>query len=360
MTDSDTLLRTPLHAAHAQLGAKLVPFAGWDMPLDYGSILNESRAVREGAGVFDVSHMARFWFRGAGVAEALDHALGGRVVDQPVGKAQYTMLLQDDGGILDDLITYRTADDAYFMVVNAANRKRDWDLLVERLPDTECQDITEDGGGILALQGPDSLRILRDLTGQEDLAPGFLDLAWPDSPYGELFIARTGYTGEHGYEIFVSAEQALPVWERILELGAKPVGLGARDVLRLEAALPLYGHEIHEKVTPFDAGLRFAVKGWKTRTFIGGDALRAAGEPTHELVGFTAEKRVPREGYPVLAGGEEVGVVCSGVYSACLDRPIATAYVRRDAVGPFQVSARGKEFPVERTDLPFVPHRSRD
>lgn len=357
---TETLLRTPLYEAHQALGAKLVPFAGWEMPLDYGSILNESRAVRSGAGVFDVSHMARFWFRGASTAAELDHALGGCMTDQPIGKARYTMILQEDGGILDDLITYRTGEDAYFMVVNAANRVRDRDALVARIQDTSFEDITEDGGGILALQGPEALRILRELTGDAELAPGFLDLAWPDSPFGELFIARTGYTGEHGYEIFVTADQAVPVWNRLLELGVAPVGLGARDVLRLEAALPLYGHEIHEEITPFDAGLRFAIKGWKTREFIGGEALRAKGDPERELVGFIAEKRVPREGYPVLAGGEEVGVVCSGVYSATLDKPIATAYVRKGVEGPFSVSARGKEFAVERVDLPFVPHRSRD
>ncbi len=356
----ETLLRTPLHGRHAALGAKLVPFAGWEMPLQYDSILGESRAVRAGAGVFDVSHMARFWFRGPQVAAELDAALGGCVTDQPLGKARYTMLLQEDGGILDDLITYRTGEEAYFIVVNASNRARDWQTLVSRLAQTDCQDITEDGGGILALQGPQSWEILRQLTGQADLAPGFLDLAWPDSPFGPLFIARTGYTGEHGYEIFVDSVQAGPVWDRLLELGVAPVGLGARDVLRLEAALPLYGHEIHEGITPFDAGLRFAVRGWKTRDFIGAEALRALGEPSRELVGLTAEKRVPREGYPVLADDEQVGEVCSGVYSATLDGPIATAYLRKGCAGPFTASARGKEFPVTRVDLPFVPHRSRD
>lgn len=360
MASTETLLRTPLFEAHQALGAKLVPFAGWEMPLDYGSILGESKAVRSGAGVFDVSHMARFWFRGPTAAAELDHALGGCVTDQPIGKARYTMILQEDGGILDDLITYRTGEDAYFMVVNASNRVRDRDALVARISETSFEDITEDGGGILALQGPEALRILRELTGDAELAPGFLDLAWPNSPFGELFIARTGYTGEHGYEIFVTGEQAVPVWNRLLELGVAPVGLGARDVLRLEAALPLYGHEIHEAITPFDAGLRFAIKGWKTRDFIGAEALRALGDSETELIGFTAEKRVPREGYPVLVAGQEVGMVCSGVYSATLDMPIATAYVRKGVEGPFTVSARGKEFAVERTALPFVPHRSRD
>ena len=282
------------------------------------------------------------------------------MTDQPIGKARYTMILQENGGILDDLITYRTGEDAYFMVVNASNRVRDRKALTDRINQSSFEDITEDGGGILALQGPESLRILRELSSSPELAPSFLDLAWPSSPFGELFIARTGYTGEHGYEIFVTAEQAVPVWNRLLELGAAPVGLGARDVLRLEAALPLYGHEIHENVTPFDAGLRFAIRGWKTRDFIGSEALRAMNDAEHELIGFTAEKRVPREGYPVLADGEKVGIICSGVYSATLNEPIATAYVRKGVEGPFTVSARGKEFAVQRVDLPFVPHRSRD
>jgi aminomethyltransferase len=362
-TSTDPLLRTPLRDAHAALGAKLVPFAGWDMPLDYGSILEESRAVRTGAGIFDVSHMARFLFRGPDVAAELDRALGGCVTDQAVDTARYTMILDENAGILDDLITYRTAEDEYFMVVNASGRARDFEILTSRLGNTEASDLTEDGGGILALQGPDARRILEALSPDRGFCPRFLDLGYLASDFGELFIARTGYTGEHGYEIFVTPEQIEPVWTRLLALGARPVGLGARDVLRLEAALPLYGHEIHEQINPFDANLRFAIKGWKTRAFVGGDALRtlaAAGPPPRELIGLTAEKRVPREGYPVLCAGAVVGQVCSGVWSATLDRPIATAYVRAGTAGPLTVDARGKEIPVERTALPFVPHRSRD
>lgn len=359
-SSTENTLQTPLAEAHVALGAKMVPFAGWNMPLDYGSILGESKAVRTTAGVFDVSHMARFLFTGPEAAAELDAALGGAILDQPVGKARYTMILQEDGGIMDDLITYRTGEEEIFMVVNAANRHRDWEILTSRLSATECTDLTEDGGGILALQGPDAHRILAELSGNSDFCPSFLDLANLDSPWGELFIARTGYTGEHGYEIFASAEQIVPVWEKLLALGAAPVGLGSRDVLRLEACLALYGHEIHEKITPFDAGLRFAVKGWKTREFVGGDALRGLGEPEVELVGFTAEKRVPREGYAIFCDGVEVGEICSGVFSATLEKPIATGYIKKGTEGAFTVDFRGKQLPVERAATPFVPHRSRD
>ncbi len=359
-TETEQILNTPLLACHEQADAKLVPFAGWRMPLDYGSILGESRAVRTGAGIFDVSHMARFLFRGSDIAEQLDRALGGAIIDQPVGKARYTMILQEDGGILDDLITYRTAEDEILLVVNAANRQRDWDVLVERLPEAECADLTEDGGGIIALQGPESKRILSELSGSTDFCPAFLDLGEVPSEWGELFIARTGYTGEHGYEVFATAEQIVPVWEKLVELGATPVGLGSRDVLRLEAAMALYGHEIHEGITPFDVGLRFAVKGWKTREFVGGDALRAIETVDRELIGFTAAKRVPREGYKVFCDGEEVGVICSGVFSATLEHPIATALVKKGCEGSFTVDFRGKQMPVDRTATPFVPHRSRD
>jgi len=363
MTPQTTLLRTPLLEAHQKLGAKIVPFAGWEMPLDYGSILSESKAVRKVAGLFDVGHMARFRLRGPQVAEELDHALGGRVTDQPVGMARYTMLLNELGGIVDDLITYRTGENEFFMVVNASNRHRDAEVLRERITNSSFVDETEDGGGILALQGPLALSLLQALTGDADLAPDFLGLAFPSSPWGPLFVARTGYTGEHGYEIFVNAEQAIPVWNQLLKLGASPVGLGARDVLRLEAALPLYGHEIHEDITPFDANLRFAVRGWKTREFVGSDALQKLANtevPSKELIGLTAEKRVPREGYPVLCNGVEVGLVCSGVWSATLEKPIATAYLQMGVEGTLTVSARGKEFPVQRVGLPFVPHRSRN
>ena len=361
MSDPAPLLRTPLTEAHRAAGAKLVPFAGWEMPLDYGSILEESRAVRAGAGVFDVSHMARFWFRGPAAAAELDRALGARMDDLEPGKARYSLLLAEDGGILDDLIVYRTGAEEFFMVVNAANRQRDRETITGRLADAAFEDVTEDGGGILALQGPDARRILAELCGQDAFCPAFRDLGDLEvGDLGTLFVARTGYTGEHGYELFPTAAQIGPLWERLLALGARPVGLGARDVLRLEAALPLYGHEIHEAVNPFEAGLRFGVRGWKTRDFVGGEALRALPEPGRELVGLFAEKRVPREGYPVLAGGREVGVVCSGIWSASLDRPIATAFVEKGVEGPLAVSVRGKEMPVERAPLPFVPHRSRD
>jgi len=356
----ETLHQTPLDARHRALGAKMVPFAGWEMPLDYGSILGESRAVRQGAGLFDVSHMARFLFRGPHAATELDHALGGSILDQPVGKARYTMILQEDGGIMDDLITYRTGEEEIFMVVNASNRLRDWEILSSRLSQTECADMTEDGGGILALQGPEAHHLLAELAGSSDFCPGFLNLAELESPFGALFLARTGYTGEHGYEIFVTAEQIDGVWQRLLQLGAAPVGLGARDVLRLEAALPLYGHEIHEGVNPIEAGLRFGIKGWKTREFVGAEALRALPEPCRSLIGLTAEKRVPREGYTLFQGDEEVGKVCSGVYSATLDKPIATAWCRLGTEGPLEVDVRGKRMAVERAALPFVPHRSRD
>ncbi len=361
MSASPELLPTPLTSCHQEAGAKLVPFAGWQMPLDYGSILEESRAVRTAAGVFDVSHMARFWFRGPAAAAELDHALGARMEDLEVGKARYSLLLAEDAGILDDLIVYRTGEEEFFMVVNAANRLRDRETLTSRLRETRFEDATEDGGGILALQGPKARRILSALAGRDDFCPAFLDLAWLEPEgLGRLFVARTGYTGEHGYELFATADQIEALWRRLLELGAAPVGLGARDVLRLEAALPLYGHEIHEGTNPFEAGLRFGVRGWKSRDFVGAEALRAAPEPARELIGLYAEKRVPREGYPLLAGGREVGVVCSGIWSATLDRPIATAYCEKGVDGPLAVSARGKEMPVERAELPFVPHRSRD
>ena len=361
MSESSTLHRTPLHAAHLSASAKLVPFAGWEMPLDYGSILEESRAVRTYAGIFDVSHMARFWFRGPHAEQELDAALGARMTDLAVSKARYSLLLHDDAGILDDLIVYRTGEEEFFMLVNEANRERDYDSLSKRMKRTTLHDVTEDGGGILALQGPRSREILEALSGRSGFCPAFLDLATLELPkIGSIMIARTGYTGEQGFEIFFEANQAVSLWERLLELGAHPVGLGSRDVLRLEAGLPLYGHEIHEAVNPFEAGLRFGVRGWKTRNFVGSDSLRSLPEPTRQIIGFTAEKRVPREGYPVLCEGREVGVICSGIWSANLDCPIATALVEKNLEGPFTVSFRGKEMPVEVSPLPFVPHRSRD
>ena len=361
MSTAKTLLRTPLHGKHQDAGAKIVDFAGWEMPLDYGSILEESREVRNSAGMFDVSHMARFWFRGPHAEAELDYALGARMTDLDVGKARYSLLLNQQGGILDDLIVYRTAAEEFFMVVNASNRAQDWDTITSRLTQTDCEDITDDGGGIIALQGPDAHRLLASLADSDDFCPDFLDLTTLSTRQdGNLFIARTGYTGEHGYELFVTAAQAQSLWDALAQAGAKPVGLGARDVLRLEAGLPLYGHEIKESVNPFEANLRFGVRGWKTRDFVGAEALRALPEPARQLVALFSDKRVPRESYPVLCNDRQVGEVCSGIWSATLNRPIATAYIERNLDGTLTVDFRGKELPVEITNLPFVPHRSRD
>lgn len=360
MDGPKTLLHTTLLAAHEAAGGRIVPFAGWAMPLDYGSILAEARAVRQSAGLFDVSHMARLRLRGDGAAADLDRALGGAVLDQPVGRARYNLLLGERGTILDDLIAYRLAPDEFLVVANAANRERDLELLRQRAPESEVLDLTEDGGGILALQGPDSRRSLASLCGRDDFCPRFLDVARIPCPgIGTLLAARTGYTGEHGYELFPSRDQMLPLWERLLGGGARPAGLGARDILRLEAGLPLYGHEIHEEVEPFEAGLGFAMKGWQTRDFVGAQALRARSPSERRLVGLLAEKRVPREGYPILCSGRTVGAVCSGGWSPTLNRPIATAYVEASVQGPLAAGARGKEIPLQLTPLPFVPHRSR-
>ncbi len=359
---TEPLLHTPLREAHAAAGARLVPFAGWEMPLDYGSILEESRAVRRSAGLFDVSHMGRARVRGPRVAEELDHALGAAMADVPTGTARYSLLLDEEGRILDDLIAYRTGPGEFLLVVNAANRERDLAVLQERLVTSSLEDLTRDGGGILALQGPESRRFLAELAGgTRGCCRSFLDLAHLELPdLGPMLVARTGYTGEHGYELFPDGRQILPVWERLLAAGVPPVGLGARDVLRLEAGLPLYGHEIHEGVHPFEAGLRFGVRGWRHRDFVGAEALRAAGEPLRELIGLVAEKRVPRPGYPVLAGERRVGEICSGAWSANLDHPIATALVEKGMDGPLAVDLRGRRLPVRRVPLPFIPHRSRD
>lgn len=363
--DARTLRTTPLREEHLAAGGQLVPFAGWEMPRDYGSILEETRSVRTTAGLFDVSHMGRFFLEGPQLLEELDQALGAAMTDLPAGKARYSLLLDDQGGILDDLIVYRTGEEQALLVVNAANRERDRGILEQRLKNTVLEDRTLDGGGILALQGPDSRSILAEATGRSGLCPSFLDLGRAEAAGQEVLVARTGYTGEYGYEFFCPPGALVPLWRRLLELGARPAGLGARDVLRLEAALPLYGHEIHEGVHPFEAGLRFGVRGWKTRHFPGAEALRRNPAPPRRLAGLTtSEKRVPRQGYTVLAGegdaARPVGEICSGAWSPTLERPIATALIEKEAEAPFQVEARGRRFPVEEVPLPFVPHRSRD
>ncbi|WP_019058530.1 glycine cleavage system aminomethyltransferase GcvT [Streptomyces prunicolor] len=360
--------RTALDALHRSLGATMTDFAGWDMPLRYGSERDEHLAVRTKAGLFDLSHMGEITVTGPQAAQLLNYALVGNIGSVGLGRARYTMICRADGGILDDLIVYRLAETEYMVVANASNAQVVLDALVERAEgfDALVRD-DRDAYALLAVQGPESPGILKSLT-DADLDGLKYYAGLPGTVAGvPALIARTGYTGEDGFELFVSPGDAEKLWLALTEAGASvgliPCGLSCRDTLRLEAGMPLYGHELSTELTPFDAGLGRVVKFEKDGDFVGRGALeaaaeRAASQPPRVLVGLVAEgRRVPRAGYPVVADGQVIGEVTSGAPSPTLGRPIAMAYVDAAHSAPgttgVGVDIRGSHEPYEVVALPF-------
>ncbi|WP_449342432.1 glycine cleavage system aminomethyltransferase GcvT, partial [Streptomyces aurantiogriseus] len=338
---STPLRHTALDALHRSLGATMTDFAGWDMPLRYGSERDEHNAVRTKAGLFDLSHMGEITVTGPEAASFLNFALVGNIASVGVGRARYTMICRADGGILDDLIVYRLAETEapeYLVVANASNAQVVLDALTERAAgfDAEVRD-DRDHYALIAVQGPESPGILASLT-DADLDGLKYYAGLPGTVAGvPALIARTGYTGEDGFELFVKPEHAVELWQALTKagegVGLVPCGLSCRDTLRLEAGMPLYGHELSTGLTPFDAGLGRVVKFEKEGDFVGRAALaeaaeRAESNPPRVLVGLVAEgRRVPRAGYAVVAGGEVIGEVTSGAPSPTLGKPIAMAYV---------------------------------
>ncbi|MEV0680572.1 glycine cleavage system aminomethyltransferase GcvT [Actinosynnema sp. NPDC050436] len=362
--------RTPLHAEHEALGAQFTDFAGWRMPLRYDSELAEHHAVRTSAGLFDLTHMGEIVLSGPEAGRALDHALVGHASAIGVGRARYTMITQADGGVLDDLIVYRTGEQEYLVVANASNAAVVFQALVERAEgfDTSVVDKSVDYA-LLAVQGPASTAILAGLT-TTDLASVKYYASYPTEVAGRpALLARTGYTGEDGFELFLDPADAPAVWQALLEAGRehdlRPAGLGCRDTLRLEAGMPLYGNELSAARTPYHANLGRVVKLDKPEDFVGREALAAVAEQGAEakLVGLrTTSRRAPRHGYPVLdASGSVVGEVTSGALSPTLGYSVAMAYVPPALAEPgtaLAVDIRGRQEPVEVVALPFYKRNS--
>src|ERR1700733_226093 len=360
---SAPLRHSPLTGVHERLGATLTGFAGWLMPLRYGSETAEHNAVRTRAGLFDLSHMGEIAVTGPGAAAALDYALTGQPSALAPGRARYTMICAPDGGVLDDLIVYRLADDECLVVANAANTATVLAALTDRASGAAQVTDRTDDYALIAIQGPNAPSILGRVT-DADLAAVKYYASYPAQVAGyQILLARTGYTGEDGFELFAAPGDAERIWDALTAAGAAeglvPAGLAARDTLRLEAGMPLYGNELGPDMTPFDAGLGRVVKFDKPGDFVGRSALSAAASaaPARRLVGLTIEsRRVARHGYPVLADGVECGVVTSGAPSPTLGHPIAMAYLNasadaRDAV--LTVGIRGETVPAQLTDLPF-------
>ncbi len=357
------LKTTPLNAFHREQGARMVDFAGWDMPVQYTGILEEHRAVRESAGLFDVSHMGEFTVAGPGAAGFLDSVLTNDISKISEGRAQYNLMCRPDGGVVDDLIVYRTGPEAFLLCVNASNATKDFAWLEGHVGDHDCS-LRDDSSryGLLALQGPAAETILKPLTRAVlDHLPSF-GLEESSVAGWDVIISRTGYTGEPGFELFTPWNNTEPLARALCEAGAdhgpRLAGLGARDSLRLEAGFPLYGHELSEEITPIQAGLGWAVKVKKKTDFIGRDALRREKEsgPARRVVFFrTGNRRILRQGTPLLAAGREAGQVLSGTLSPMLNEAIGSALIESAAAEAGELSAelRGKSFPLQLVKPPF-------
>ncbi|GAA4609071.1 aminomethyltransferase [Actinoplanes octamycinicus] len=341
--------RTALHHVHQRLGASFTGFAGWEMPLRYGSDVAEHHSVRKSAGLFDLGHMGQLEVSGPEAAAFLDYALVGRLSAVAVGRAKYTMLCHTNGGVLDDLVVYRLAERRFLVVANAANAPIVLAMLGEYSGGFAVT-ITETDRALIAVQGPAAVTIVGE---HPDLKYYGIK---PERLAGrDVLLARTGYTGEDGFEIYCDNADAEAIWEWAAAAGAQPAGLACRDTLRLEAGMPLYGHELTVRTTPFHAGLGRVVALDKS-DFVGAAALRTVA-PETELVGLvTKGRRSPRAGHAVLDAttGAQVGEVTSGVPSPTLGHPIALAYVAKDADrAALVVDVRGTHEPAEVVKLPF-------
>jgi aminomethyltransferase len=354
-------MRTPLYEQHLALGAKVIPFAGWEMPVAYEGIREEHSAVRLHAGMFDVSHMGEVEIEGPGALAFLQRVLTNDVGEIAIGGAQYSCLCQEDGGVLDDLFTYRLGGDRYLVVTNAANHEADlaWLGRQSRGFDAIVRDVA-DRYAMLAVQGPHSRAVLSSTLGIE-LPPRFR-VSHVQIGRRPALACGTGYTGEDGVELLIDPEVATPIWAELLDAGIVPCGLGARDTLRLEVCYPLHGNELTPERNPVEAGLGWCCE--ESTGFVGSEAIaRARAEGTAEtLVAFKIEGQgIPREGNPVLHDGEQVGAVTSGTFSPSLEIGAGMAYVKSELAGvgiELEIDVRGKRRSARIASKPLYAKRS--
>ncbi len=359
------LRRTPLYDVHRALGARMVPFAGWEMPVQYASIIDEHRTVRSAIGLFDLSHMGELHVSGPDGLAFLQHAVVTDPASLVPGQAQYSMMCLPDGGIVDDLIVYRIADAEYLVVCNAANRDADVAHLRALLGESGMDAVLEDRSDATALvapQGPRAAELLTTMTDADVDGLGYYHCTRGAVAGIHCLIARTGYTGEDGFELFCDPADAVALWDAVAAagraFGIKPAGLGSRDTLRLEAGMPLYGNELDRQTNPYEANMGRLVK-LEKGDFNASDALRRVHDegPKRRLVGLEMrESAIPRHGYPVLVEGDEVGVVTSGTASPTLGEKIAMAYLPAElaAIGAeVQVVVRDRPYRAEQVKLPF-------
>jgi aminomethyltransferase len=350
--------RTPLYDKHLAHGARMVDFAGWEMPIQYSSIIDEHQTVRQGAGLFDISHMCRLSFGGPDALALIQQVYTNNAATLRDGQVRYGLVCNEQGGIRDDVLVYRWPY-GYAMVVNASNRTKIVDWLAQHRAGKKVEVVDQTlETGMIAVQGPKAVALCQGLTEADPSGLAYY-FAAPTRYRGQpCVVSRTGYTGEDGVEFMVAAAQSVQLWEDLLARGAKPCGLGARDTLRLEAAMPLYGHELGEDIDPFQAGLAWAVKMDKG-DFIGRAALekRRQDPMLRQRAGLElAGKRLAREGSTLTARGKEIGRVCSGTFAPTLQKAIAMAYVEPAFMAPgtvLDVDIRGKNESAQVVALPF-------
>lgn len=362
--------RTPLYEEHVKLGAKIVPFAGFEMPIQYSGVMEEHQAVRQHAGLFDVSHMGEFEFLGRDALPFLDYLTANDVVKLSDGKAQYSLLCNERGGIVDDILVYRIHEEHFIMVVNASNIQKDFQWVHKHQPSIAKVEVNNisDHVSLLALQGPSAVEILKPLTEEpaEELKT-FHFLIGTVAGQNNCIIARTGYTGEDGFEIFCKSQIAPALWQALLETGKpknlKPAGLGARDTLRLEARLSLYGHEITDETNPLEAGLSWVVK-LEKNNFLGKESIVKIKREglRRKIVGFKmVDKGIAREGFPIVSdSGERLGFVTSGTFSPTLNYAIGLAYLptAMTEIGTkFNIDIRKERKLAEVVETPFYKRR---
>lgn len=364
-THEPQLKRTPLYDRHVVLGGKIVPFAGYELPIQYSSIMEEHLAVRSGVGIFDVSHLGEIAVKGAGALKFLESVVPTDLAKLTDGRMQYTVVLNEAGFVLDDIIIYRDSFDSFYLIVNASNiSKIDKHLQKYAKPDAVVTDFS-DHCGCVAIQGPKAVEVVDALFDKKAKELGYYTFKELEGSGGQAWISRSGYTGEDGFEIFADGPVLRPVWDRLIAEGKRwgliPCGLGARNTLRLEAGNGLYGHEYDETRTPYDGRLAWLVT--NPKDYVGKQALAAkkAAGIAEKLIGFKVKDKAPaRDGYAIFKNGKLAGKVASGSYSPSLKGNIGLAHVAAEwaTVGTeLEAEVHGRRVPIEVVKLPFVPIR---
>ena len=346
--------KTSLYDQHVSLRAKMVPFAGFEMPIQYDSVKEEINSVRSTCGMFDVSHMGEFFIVGKDAIPAVDYLLSNNFMNSPVGKATYSPMLNYEGGVMDDLIAYKLSGEKVMLCVNAANIIKDYEWIAKNISKFDVTlENKSDNFSLIAVQGPKAYENLEKLN--------FLQSCNKIDTYevfekDSLIIARTGYTGEDGFEIFGPHLKIIQIWENLQQIGVKPCGLASRDTLRLEACYPLYGNELDESLSPYDCGLKWTVK-MDTSDFIGKSAL-ANAKPKYKLVKLLVEKGIPRQGAKILNdAGEIIGKITSGTFSPTIQRGISMGLIRNSnkvAEGDLLIEIRSKKYPASKINKNFL------